>query len=194
MKKEIVKRYSQALKQQVVREYESGASVNKLQKKYGIRGSVTIQRWIKKYSHAGLRSEVMVIQSPEDQIEFKAMKSRIVDLESALAESVLENRMLKATLEVASDALGMDLTKTSARHHKASSIQRAGEQATVQSLVWDQPSGVLSGPKARTAKSRRRPTTGDIGARYSTSPPPNGRAKTTPRTARADGRFGHFQG
>lgn len=112
MKKEIVKRYSQALKQQVVREYESGVSVHKLQQKYGIGGSVTIQRWIEKYSHAGLRSEVMVIQSPEDQLEFKAMKSRIVELESALAGSVLENRMLKATLEVASEALGMDLKKS----------------------------------------------------------------------------------
>ena len=112
MKKEIVKRYSQAFRQQVVREYEKGASVSKLQQKYGIGGSTTIRRWIKKYSHAGLRSEKMVIQSPEDQIEFKAMKSRIVELESALAESVLDSRMLKATLEVASDALGMDLKKS----------------------------------------------------------------------------------
>lgn len=112
MKKEIVKRYSQAFRQQVVREYESGASIYKLQQKYGIGGSITIQRWIKKYSHAGLRSEMMVIQSPEDQLEFKAMKSRIVELESALAESVLDSRMLKATLEVASEALGMDLKKS----------------------------------------------------------------------------------
>lgn len=111
MKKEIVKRYSQAFRQQVVREYEKGASIYKLQQKYGIGGSITIQRWVKKFGYAGLRSEVMAIQSPEDQLEFKAMKSRIVDLESALAESVLENRMLKATLEVASDALGIDLKK-----------------------------------------------------------------------------------
>ena len=95
MKKEIVKRYSQALKQQVVREYESGVSLHRLQQKYGVGGGATIQRWIKKYNYAGLRSEVMVIQSSEDQIEFKATKSRIVELESALAESVLDSRMLK---------------------------------------------------------------------------------------------------
>ncbi|MEA1999221.1 MAG: helix-turn-helix domain-containing protein [Chloroflexota bacterium] len=111
MKKEIVKRYSQAFRQQVVREYEAGTNVNRLQQKYGIGGSSTIQRWIKKYSHAGLRSEMMIIQSPEDQLEFKAMKSHIVELEAALAESVLESRMLKATLEVAGEALGMDLKK-----------------------------------------------------------------------------------
>ena len=112
MKKEMVKRYSQAFRKQVVREYETGTSINKLQQKYGIGGSTTIQRWIKKYSRAGLRSEMMVIQSPEDQLEFKAMKSRIADLEAALAESVLESRMLKATLEVASEALDIDLKKS----------------------------------------------------------------------------------
>lgn len=39
------------------------------------------------------------------------MKQRIVDLESALAQSVLENRMLTATIEVASQSLGVDLKK-----------------------------------------------------------------------------------
>jgi len=39
------------------------------------------------------------------------MKERISGLESALAESILENRMLKTTLEVASQALEVDLKK-----------------------------------------------------------------------------------
>ena len=111
MKKETVKRYSQAFRQQVVREYENGASVNSLQEKYGIGGTKTIKRWIKKYSRSGYRAELVIIQGVEDQIEFKEMKQRIVELEAALAESVLENRMLKATVEAADEALGMDLKK-----------------------------------------------------------------------------------
>ena len=39
------------------------------------------------------------------------MKERIVELEAALAEAVLENRMLKTTLEVASKTLEMDIKK-----------------------------------------------------------------------------------
>ena len=112
MKKEVVKRYSQAFKQQVVKEYESGASVNSLMQKYGIGGHRTVPRWIKKHSLEGIRSEVMIIQSAEDQLEFKAMKKHISELESTLAESVLENRMLKSTLDVASKALDVDLKKS----------------------------------------------------------------------------------
>lgn len=111
MKKEPVKRYSQALKQQVVREYENGASLYKLKQKYGIGGDQTIKNWISKYGKEGLRSELIVIQSVDDQIEVKEMKRRMNDLESALAESVLENRMLNATLEVASQHFDVDIKK-----------------------------------------------------------------------------------
>lgn len=111
MKKETVKRYSQALKQQIVREYEKGTSIYQLRQKYGIGGYKTIKNWIKKYSKQGVRSELVVIQSAEDQMEVKAMKSRIQELESALAESVLETRMLNATLEVASQHFAVDIKK-----------------------------------------------------------------------------------
>lgn len=112
MKKEPVKRYSQAFKQQIVREYEAGASIYNLQQKYGIGAHNTVKRWIKQYGRAGYRSEVVVIQSKDDQFEFKAMKKRITELEAALAETVLENRMLKTTLQVADEALGLDLKKS----------------------------------------------------------------------------------
>jgi len=111
MDKQKVKRYSQAFKQQVVREYEGGASAYKLRQKYGIGGCNTIKRWVEKYSRSGYRSEVVHIQTIEDHQEVKAMEERIAQLEAALAESVLENRMLKATLDVASDAFDMDIKK-----------------------------------------------------------------------------------
>ena len=112
MRKAPVKRYSQALKQKVVREYESGASIYSLLNKYGIKGHNTIKRWIEQYGRSAYRSEVVVIQSVEDQLEVKAMQVRIRELESALAESVLENRMLTATVEVAGCELAMDLKKS----------------------------------------------------------------------------------
>jgi transposase-like protein len=111
MTKEHVKRYSQAFKQQVVREYEAGASVYSLLQKYGIGGHNTVKRWVEQYGREGYRSELVVIQRVEDQLEVKAMKQRIAELEAALAESVLENRMLQSTLDVASRALEMDLKK-----------------------------------------------------------------------------------
>ena len=111
MRKERVIRYSQAFKLQIVREYEAGASVHSLAQKYGIGGATTIKAWIKKYGRSGYRAEKVVIQTADDQLAVKAMRKRIAELESALAETVLENRMLKTTLEVASEALEMDIKK-----------------------------------------------------------------------------------
>ena len=111
MIKEPIKRYSQAFKQQVVREYEAGASIYSLQQKYGIGAHNTVKRWIEQNGRSGFRAEVVYIQTVEDQIEFKAMKRRIAELESALAQSVLENRLLTTTIEVASQSLGLDLKK-----------------------------------------------------------------------------------
>lgn len=105
------RRYSQAFRQQVVREYEAGASVYSLRQKYGIGCHRTVERWVKQYGRAGYRSELVVIQTVADQLEVKAMKQRMAELESALAESVLENRMLTVTIEVASESLGLDLKK-----------------------------------------------------------------------------------
>ena len=111
MKKEPIKRYSQAFKQQVVREYEAGASATSLAQQYGIGTHTTIKKWVKKYGRFGFRTEKVVIQTVEDQVEVKEMKARITALESALAETVLENRMLEATLTVASTELKLDLKK-----------------------------------------------------------------------------------
>ena len=112
MEKEIVKRYSEAFKQQVVKEYEGGASVYSLRRKYGIGSAKTIERWVKRYGREGYRTEKVVIQTVEDQVEFQAMKRRIQELEAALAEQVLEVRMLRSVLEAAEEHLEMDLKKT----------------------------------------------------------------------------------
>ncbi|MCP4357393.1 MAG: transposase [Chloroflexi bacterium] len=52
MIKEPIKRYSQAFKQQVVREYEAGASIYSLRQKYGIGVYKSVKRWIEQYGRA----------------------------------------------------------------------------------------------------------------------------------------------
>ena len=111
MKKEYIKRYSQAFKQQIIKEYEAGASANYLSEKYGIRGGNTIKNWVKKYGKKGYRNEVVQIQTVEDQEEVKGMRQRIKELEAALAQSVLDKRMLETIVEVSSRELGIDLKK-----------------------------------------------------------------------------------
>jgi hypothetical protein len=79
--------------------------------KYGIGAHGTVKRWIKRYGRSGFRHEVVHIQSAADHEHVQVMKERIAALESALAQSTLDNRMLAATLAVASEELGIDLKK-----------------------------------------------------------------------------------
>lgn len=112
MVKEYRKRYSENFKREVVREYEAGASENSLRQKYGIRGSSTIKRWVKQYGREGYRAETVYIQTVADQQEYQALQKRVLELERALAETVLENRMLNTTLKIASESLQIDLKKS----------------------------------------------------------------------------------
>jgi len=115
MPKKYVKRYSQAFKLQVVKEYEAGASAHALCEKYAIGGGNTVKRWVKEYGRSGYRSETVLIQTLEDQTEVKEMKDRIAQLEGALAQASLDNHMLKSVLLVAEKEFGVDVKKNGVR-------------------------------------------------------------------------------
>ena len=115
MTKKIVKRYSIAFKQQIVKEYEEGASVSALQKKYGITGSETIKRWVEKYSRKGIRYKLMYIQSPEERNQLQKCKEKISQLEKAVAQLTLEKLMLEATLATAEKEMGIEVKKNGVR-------------------------------------------------------------------------------
>lgn len=126
MKRVPIKRYGMAFKQQVVSEYEAGASEYELRHKYGIGGSHTIKNWVKKYGRIGYRSETVIIHNAADQEAVKAMRVRIQELEHALAQTVLDKQMLEVIVQVASDALGQDLKKNFAK--QPSAISNKGEK------------------------------------------------------------------
>ncbi len=95
-----IKRYSETFKREVVSEYESGANVFSLQKKYGITGGQTIQGWIKKYSTQGLRTEVVRIQRADEADRVRELEKQVEELEQALGKVVLEKLKLESILEV----------------------------------------------------------------------------------------------
>ena len=107
----IMKRYSQAFKQEVVREYEAGASINELRKKYGIGGGSTIQVWIERYGREGTRHKLIVIQSPQEQNQVKVYKERASQLEKVVAQLTLDKLMLTASLDEAEARLGESVKK-----------------------------------------------------------------------------------
>lgn len=109
MKKEIVK-YSEAFKMQVISELESGKWRSKLEARvrYGIKGSSTINGWIKKYGKNNLLNKVVIVQTTEERDQLKAMKQEIHKLKSALGDACLDLRLEKALVELACEEAGID--------------------------------------------------------------------------------------
>ena len=115
MKQEVnIRRYSIPFKQQVVREYEGGASIQELREKYGIGGGNTIQSWLKKYGREGLRHKLLVIQQPAEQNQIKELKKRNKQLEEVVAQLSLDKLLLEATVAEMEEVLGPDFKKKDA--------------------------------------------------------------------------------
>jgi transposase len=111
MDKVYMRRYSEAFRQTVVREYEDGESITTLRHRYGIGGKGTIQKWVGRYGVSGLRHEVVVMQRADEQRREKQLEARIRELEAALSQVTLDKMMLETTLEVASERYGEDIKK-----------------------------------------------------------------------------------
>lgn len=111
MEKIPLRRYSEAFKKQVVREYEAGAAANSLREKYGIKGRSTISHWLKKYGREGSRYQLMVIQKPEEQEQVKQLKKRVQELEKAVAQLTLDKLMLESLVAVIEAETGEEVKK-----------------------------------------------------------------------------------
>lgn len=105
-------KYSEAFKMTVVKEIEKGR-LNKSQamEKYGIRGSETITRWLKKFGKNHLLGKVVRIEMEDELSEIKRLKKEKKELESALAQTQMEVLALESLVEIAKDDYGIDLKK-----------------------------------------------------------------------------------
>jgi len=115
MTKKTIKRYSEAFKRQVVSEYEDGARMVDLQKKYGITGSMTITKWIKKYAKKGFRHELITIQTAEEANRVRELEAQVQELEQALGKVTLEKLKLESIVEEIEETYGVDVKKNAVR-------------------------------------------------------------------------------
>jgi transposase-like protein len=107
MKKEFVT-YSEAFKMQVVEEIGRSkfATISQAQKVYGIGGTGTIQKWIKKYGRPELLPKRVRVETMTEIDELKEAKKRIRDLEKALSDSHMDYCLERAFLEIACEEMG----------------------------------------------------------------------------------------
>ena len=103
-------RYSEAFKQQVLREIEEGkfASVQLAARTYGIGGGSTIQGWMRRYGREQMLRKVVRVETPKEVNETKELRKRVRDLEKALSDAHLEHRFDEAYLRIACRAAGIE--------------------------------------------------------------------------------------
>lgn len=99
----IIKRYSDPFRRQVVQEYEAGVSIPELCKKYGIGGPGTITRWVKKFGKGIFRHELVRIQSADEIQRVSQLEKQVQELEAALGRMTLEKLKLESIVEVLQD-------------------------------------------------------------------------------------------
>jgi transposase-like protein len=100
-------RYSEAFKMEVVRELEENdLPFADVQRKYGIRGCDTVQKWARKYGN-GSRGKVIRVQKPEEIDEAKRLKKRVRQLETALADANVELAIELAFTRLACERAGI---------------------------------------------------------------------------------------
>lgn len=103
-------RYSEAFKRRVVDEIESGrhVSVSAARRAYGIRGSVTVPGWVRKYGREDLLPKLVRIVTLKERDELKEARKRIRELEAAVADAHVDHVLEKAYLHVACERIGVD--------------------------------------------------------------------------------------
>jgi transposase len=101
-------RYSEAFKMGVVREVEQqDLPFEQVRRKYGILGSCSVLKWVRKYGN-GSRGKRIRVEKPEEINELKRLKERVRQLESALAEANIDRALERAFAELACKRAGVD--------------------------------------------------------------------------------------
>jgi transposase-like protein len=100
-------RYSEAFKMEVVRELEmKGLAFGAIATKYGIRGKMTVSRWVGRYGN-GSRGKVIRVERPGEISELQRLKARVRQLESALADANIDAALERAYTRLACQRAGI---------------------------------------------------------------------------------------
>ena len=108
----VIHRYSLAFKQKVVAEIERGElSLGEAQRIYDIRGSDTIQSWMRKLGKNHLLNKVVRIEMKDEKERITELEKQVKALESALAQSHVKNIALESLIECAEEHYEADFKK-----------------------------------------------------------------------------------
>jgi transposase-like protein len=100
-------RYSQAFKMALVREIEEqDVPFEHVRRKYGIRGSSTVCKWVRKFGN-GSRGVRIRVEKPEEINQYEQLKRRVRALEQALADANIDLALERQYTHLACERAGI---------------------------------------------------------------------------------------
>jgi transposase-like protein len=125
-------RYSKGFKLQLVREVETGqGSACAVQRKYNIKGTHTVMRWVRQYG-SGRYGKVIRVEKPGEVNEAARLRSQLRQAKEALADAHMELALEKAFLAVACEQMGQTTEafkkKHAGRRHTSPSKRTPGSK------------------------------------------------------------------
>ena len=111
MQPKTVIRYSAAFKQQVVADLEAGRfrTILAASEHYGIRGAMTVRRWLERHGKNHLIAKVVRVEKPDEADQIRQLKKQIRQLQEVLGKTQMKSVMSESFLEIACERLGVDV-------------------------------------------------------------------------------------
>ena len=109
-------RYSKGFKLQLVKEVETGKScAYAVQRKYGVRGTDTVMRWVRQYG-SGRYGKIIRVEKADEVNEAARLRGELRRAKEALADAHMELALEKAFLAVACEELDQSLEGFKKKH------------------------------------------------------------------------------
>lgn len=112
-----VMRYSEAFKQQLVEELESGrfGSPHEAAQAYGVDPG-SVKRWAGQYGKGHLLRKVVRVEKQDEPGEINRLKERVRSLEAALADKVMDQALDQSFFEILCEWTGTDAEAFKKKH------------------------------------------------------------------------------
>jgi transposase-like protein len=109
-------RYSPAFKMQIVREVEAGENcAYGVQRKYDIKGSATVMRWVRQLG-SGKYGKILRVEKANEINEAARLRSQLRRAKEALADAHMELALEKAFLLVACERMDQTVEGFKKKH------------------------------------------------------------------------------
>jgi transposase-like protein len=105
-------RYSICFKRSIVEAIEKdGLSIEACRRRWNIKGTMTIQNWLRQFGKNHLLNKVVMVQTLNERDELLRLRKELQSLKIAYADLAMEHRIDQKVMELADEQYGLDLKK-----------------------------------------------------------------------------------